>query len=471
MDDLAAVSGPNPLVAVVGGGASATLMVAHLLRHDGPVPHVVVIDRRGLHGRGQAYSTEDPSHLLNARAANMSGLHDDPGHLLAWVREGGIEACGDDFLPRSLYGRYLRDLLDTSAQRRPAGQVSELTGTALSLTADPAGAGWRLHLADGTCLAADAVVLATGNQAPAALPWTLPASGYIADPWAPGALDTIDDDAPVLIVGTGLTMVDLAMSLTRCHPDRTVYAVSRHGMLPRPHRLPRPPAAPIVLPAERMNLRELLRWARQTVRANGGEWHGVVDAVRPHVQDLWADLSEPDRRRFLNRIARYWEVHRHRIPPVTAARIDELRATGRLRVLRGRIDGVQSADDCRFSVRVHHDDEVLGIRVGWLINGTGPAAAPATDPFLHGLTTAGIARPGPLGLGLDAEADGAVRDAAGHPHQRLFTLGPTLRGLHYETTAIPEIRAQAAALARRLAAIPGRRTADQKPRPFSTRIS
>jgi uncharacterized NAD(P)/FAD-binding protein YdhS len=446
-------SGDEPLVAVVGGGASATLVASHLLRRPGPVPRLLLIDRWGLHGRGQAYSTDDPNHLLNARAANMSGVEGDPGHLLDWTRSQGIEASGEDFLPRPVYGRYLRDLLDASARERP-GHLTELTGTVLSLDAEPGAAGWRLRLADGTSRPAGAVVLAVGNQAPARLPWAPPTHRYIADPWRRGALDVIDDEAPVLIVGTGLTMVDLAIGLAGRHPGRVVHAVSRHGLLPRPHHPPpRPPEAELVLPGEPASLRELLRWARLSVRGNGGEWHGFVDAVRPHVPDLWGRLPDADRRRFLGLVARHWEVHRHRIPPASAARIEELRADGRLRVLRGRVDGVRDGGRHPLTVRVGGDDGVSELEVGWLINGTGPAGTPGTDALLSGLVAAGAARPGPLGLGLDADPGGAVRDAAGRPHGDLFTLGPPLRGVRYETTAIPEIRAQAAALAGRLAAL------------------
>ncbi len=450
MTDRTARSRNTPVVAVVGGGASATLIAAHLLRRTGPVPRLLLIDRHGRHGRGQAYSTQDPNHLLNVRAMNMSGLQDDPGHLVDWARSHAFDVSGEDFLPRALYGRYLRDLLDTSAGTRP-GHVTELTGTVLTLAAEPSATGWRLHLADGASRPADAVVLAVGNQPPARPPWEPPSSRYIADPWHSGALNVIDDDAPALIVGTGLTMVDLAISLTGRHPDRVVHAISRHGMLPRPHHPPpRPPEAQIVLPAGPLTLRELLRWARLTIEANDGEWHGFVDAVRPHVPTLWNSLSEADRRRFLNLVARHWEVHRHRIPLASAARIDALRAAGRLHILRGSIDAVQAAAQRRLFVQVSDGEKTSQLRIGWLINGTGPAATPRTDALLSSLVAAGIARPGPLGLGLDADPDGAVRDAAGRPHENLFTLGPPLRGIHYETTAIPEIRAQAAALADRL---------------------
>jgi uncharacterized NAD(P)/FAD-binding protein YdhS len=142
------------------------------------------------------------------------------------------------------------------------------------------------------------------------------------------------------------------------------------------------------------------------------------------------------------------------VPPATARRIAELRCTGQLRLLQGQVTGVaEQADQIR--VRIGRDTgRARELTAGWLINGSGPAAdvTRAADPLLRDLFGSGLARPDPLRLGIDADTDGSVLDASGAPGRRLFTLGPPLRGLWYETTAIPEIRAQAAALADRLTA-------------------
>jgi uncharacterized NAD(P)/FAD-binding protein YdhS len=156
-------------------------------------------------------------------------------------------------------------------------------------------------------------------------------------------------------------------------------------------------------------------------------------------------------------VARYWEVHRHRMPPATARRITELRCTGRLSVLRGQVTGVSgSPGPERLRIRVSQHGSGTDLAAGWLINATGPGTdlTQTADPLFRDLFSRGLARPDPLRLGLDATPDGAVLDAAGTPSPSLFTLGPTLRGIRYETTAIPEIRDQAAALARRLIATP-----------------
>jgi uncharacterized NAD(P)/FAD-binding protein YdhS len=188
---------------------------------------------------------------------------------------------------------------------------------------------------------------------------------------------------------------------------------------------------------------------RAAVENADGDWRGVVDALRPQVPSLWARLGVEDRRRFLALVARYWEIHRHRVPPATDDRIEGLRATGRLRVLTGRLRSATAGPD-EVTVRLDQGCRERELRVGWFVNGTGPAADVDGDPLLRGLVAAGLARPDPLRLGLDADPSGAVADAAGRPHDRMFALGPPLRGLWYETTAIPEIRAQAAALAPRI---------------------
>ena len=444
-----------PVIAIVGGGASGTLTAVHLLRlsrsHGVPM-RVVVIDRYGRHGVGQAYATDDPLHLLNACADKMSAFPDDPGHLLRWARTIGLEVAGSDFLPRQVYGRYLCHVLDTAvAEAWPYGRLARVTGTASELHVPGPRGPVRVALSDGTGVDADAVVLATGNLPTADWPVAAAAGHrYIADPWEPGALGRIRGGRAVLVIGTGLTMIDVALTATRARSDAVVYAISRHGLLPRPHRCP--PAAPVPtdLPDGPLRLAELVRAVRRAVRDNGGEWQAVVDGLRPHIPRLWARLGHDDQRRFLRSVARYWEVHRHRLPPAAAARIAELRSSGRLHVLRGTLTGVTAEGELLTARVTGANGRTRDLVVDRIVNASGPSSPLSGNPLYRRLFAAGLARPDRLHLGVDADEDGAVLDATGRPSDRIFTLGPPLRGLRYETTAIPEIRAQAAALAPRL---------------------
>jgi uncharacterized NAD(P)/FAD-binding protein YdhS len=459
--------GREPLVAIIGGGASGTLAATHLLRDAASRRYplrIALIDRLGRHGLGQAYSTTHPDHLLNAPASQMSALADDPGHLVRWAG-----ADPQAFLQRRRYGCYLRDTLDQAErQARPVGTLDRLTADVLAIR--QGGQNRRLRvLLPGGRLDADFVILATGNQPPALPPGVPAASGrVITDPWAPGALDAVRDGSPVVVIGTGLTMLDVAIAVASGDQGGRVHAVSRHGLLPRAH-VPEPTAPdriwlPVLANATgTVRLQELMWQVRSAIAARPGDWRDVVDAVRPAVPGLWQRMPAADRRLFVRHVARYWEVHRHRMAPAIAQRITELRCTGRLTVLPGAITGVtEHAGLLRVQVAGSPATAAVGstgsslasteLRAGWLVNATGPAGrvGNTADPLLRDLFAAGLARPDPLALGIDASTDGAVLTARGAESGTMFTLGPPLRGLWYETTAIPEIREQAAALADRL---------------------
>jgi uncharacterized NAD(P)/FAD-binding protein YdhS len=304
-------------------------------------------------------------------------------------------------------------------------------------------------------------VLATGNRPPAP-PCPVPASPrYVADPWAPGALDGVADGSPVVVLGTGLSMLDVAVTVTSAHPGTVVHAVSRHALLPRQHfHVPEASVRPPVLPVPAggpSGLPALIRGVRTAAAQHPEHWETIVDALRPHIPALWQPLSLEDKRLFLRHVARYWEVHRHRVPPATARRIERLRSAGRLSVRPGRVIAVGD-EPAGLRVRIQQDTRAAELSAGWLINATGPAmdVTATTDPLLRGLLDGGLAVPDPLRLGIEADACGAVLDASGMPSDHVFTLGPPLRGQLYETTSLPEIRDQAVALAGRLVALAGR---------------
>ncbi len=417
---------------------------------------IALLDRLGRHGLGQAYATTNPNHLLNAPAGRMSALTGDPDHLVRWAAGAGFPAPG--FLPRPAYGRYLRDLLADAQQRaEPHSRLTEMTADVVAIRPGSGGRPVRLVLGGGGCLAADVAILATGNPPPVA-PFPVPDSPrFVADPWAPGALDPVTDGRPVVILGTGLTMLDVAMSVTGGRPPAQVTAVSRHGLLPQVHRgMPAPGGDSIWLPALAgpagpVRLADLIWQVRAAMTSRPEQWQDVIDALRPQLPGLWQRLSPADQRMFLRHVARYWEVHRHRMPPGTAQRITALRIAGRLRVLPGRVTEVTEQAG-QLQVSVASGGTVQRLTAGWLVNATGPGAdiMASPDPLLGDLLRRGLARPDRHRLGIDADPAGAVLDSAGTPSGTLFTLGPPLRGLRYETTAIPEIRDQAAALARQL---------------------
>jgi uncharacterized NAD(P)/FAD-binding protein YdhS len=298
-------AGQGRVIAIVGGGASGTLAALYLLRESASrrMPlRIALIDQHGRHGLGQAYSTTHPAHLLNSPVGAMSAIAGDQGHLARWAAEAGL--AGDGFLPRSAYGRYLTEsLLAAERSAWPMARVSRVSASVVAIRRCSQGRTLRLHLAADGRIDADAVVLATGNLPPVA-PCPVSPARYVADPWEPGALDAVADGSPVAVLGTGLSMLDVAIALTGAHPGTTVHAISRHALLPREHHWPRPPAAVSPLPVSRATdgttrLAALIREVRLSAAAYPGHWQDVVDALRPQIPGLWAQLPAADQRPFL----------------------------------------------------------------------------------------------------------------------------------------------------------------------------
>jgi uncharacterized NAD(P)/FAD-binding protein YdhS len=401
---------------VIGGGASGTLTAYHLLQRTDQ--HVLLVDPASHPARGTAYATTDDQHLLNSRAIAMTVDSAHCAHFLDWARSNDLDSQPVAFLPRRRYGDYLTECLETARRANP-DRYRHLPATVTRLAPDG-----TARLSTGQVLRADHVVLATGHAAPLTPPGLPPHPHHITNPWTPGALDAVPTDRPVLLVGTGLTAVDVTLTLTR-HRRRTapVHAISRRGLLPQAHALPHAAATTPTLTAT--TLRGLIRQLRAAA-TTATDWRAVVDGIRPHTGTLWQRLTPADRERFLRHAARWWETHRHRMAPAVAARVEDLRATGELRVHSGDVRHLDLS------------------RYGAVVNCTGPASA-LHQPLVRHLVAAGTARPDPLRLGLDVTTDGTL---PGHP--RIHVVGPARRGQLWETTAVPEIRAQAETLADRL---------------------
>jgi len=420
------------ITAVIGGGASGALTALHLQRSERPPDRLVVVEPRTDLGKGIAYGTTDMGHLLNVRAGCLSAIPDEPGHFAEWAAPR-TSPDANSFLPRAWYGEYLNSLL---------GPVEHIPASAVDVT--PLGTRAQVLLSSGAIFDVDRAVLAPGSS-PSRWPKLLGGIGprWIGDPWIPGALCGIRPGDPVLLVGTGLTAVDVALSLQADgHP---VVAASRHGLLPQAHT--DLAADPIrCSPPARPSARNLLSWARATAD-EVGDWTPVVDSLRCHTNDLWAHMTGSERVRLLRHVHRRWEVLRHRMPPQVAARIKSMQETGQLKIVSG---GLRSATETDRGIDVMVGDVL--VRAAAVVNCTGPSAdvTCTPNPLVRRLLERHIARSGPLNLGLETDARGCLPNT----DDTLWLVGPLRRGRQWETTAIPEIRTQAADLSVSLRRVP-----------------
>ncbi|MBI1682799.1 FAD/NAD(P)-binding protein [Caulobacter hibisci] len=438
-----------PVIAVVGAGFSGVMTALHLLR-DGGAARVILLEWRSPVGLGAAYATHNPSHRLNVRAGNMSAWPDRPGDFTAWMRGQGLDVGPGDFATRGDYGRYLQGLLAEAASGpEAAGRLVIAPDEVVGL--EPGGDGWRLTTAMGRPIPANAVVLALGNPPPcrpAGVDDALAASpAYVADPWRwdPKALPP----GPVLLLGTGLTMVDVALSLEDALPGRPIIALSRRGLTPREHE-GEPPEHPPAAPSSDLSPLGAAAWLRRTAGVHG--WRTAVDALRPATQDLWRGWSVARKQAFLRHARPFWDVHRHRLSPEVAARLANLRQASRLKVAAGKIVRLDEGADGRvegaWRPRGEMDAQPFTVRA--VINATGPTGdvARSREPLVLDLIRRGLARPDPLRLGLDVDVDNRLVDVAGAAAASLFAVGPATRGAWWEINAVPDIRGQAARVAK-----------------------
>lgn len=438
---------PSPSVVIIGGGASGALLAAQLLRDPDPGLRVTLVERRGEFGRGLAYSTPHAGHRLNVPAHGMSAFAGEPDHFWRWLqdRHPGAHESSWVFVPRRLYGDYLEDILRAAAANVP-GRLSLLREEAVALreTAESV----ETLLAGGGRLVSQVAALAVGHE-------TRPARGRGIAVHVGSDEDTpLPPDAPVMILGSGLSMVDAWISLAEAGHRGQVTVISRHGLVPEAHR----DVAPLDIDAAAVpfgaGLTRLTGWLRELVRrtqARGGDWRSVVDGLRPHNQALWQSWPPAQKRRFLRHVRPWWSVHRHRLPADLHARLKEAMANGRLRLVAAEfVDVERSGAGVTATIRprgARRRERIDVVRL-YDCGGVSLDVETSANPLLRHLVRSGAARPDPMRIGLDVDEHCRLVGADGAPSARLRAVGPLTRGRYFEIEAIPDIRVQCEMIAR-----------------------
>lgn len=480
---------PAADVAVIGGGFSGLMTLVHLVRHA-PRARVVLLERRPARTPGVAYGACDPVHLLNVPAGRMGCTTENPGEFLAWLEAHAPgQFTAGSFAPRRLYGRYLMEQVHRRLQEA-WDRVTLVRDAVVHL--DRTVDGFELLTASGRICAAGCVVLAPGIP-PARAPWAetltaqVPRQLLVADPWEAHALQGVAADAPVAVVGSGLTAIDVVLGLRARGHHGLVTMISRNGRLPLPHGTSGD--APHEFTAAQLaggpvRVLDAVRRAVRERAARGQGWQPVLDALRPYTTEIWRTWSTRQRASFLRHARPMWEIHRHRAPrPVLDDLVQQMGA-GTLHLVQGVLTRI-TADGGTDRVRVEYApgprtgaSSSVAVSVSRVYNCIGPATSirHTADPLLRSLMSAGLATPDPAGLGLLTEPDGRLHapdprgrgalweptmgaggvpgDAAGNISEvgpLLFLVGALRRADAWESTAVPELRVQCEQVAQMVA--------------------
>jgi uncharacterized NAD(P)/FAD-binding protein YdhS len=463
---------PAADILIVGGGLSGTMLAVQLLRLPGK-RRIVIIESRSELGRGEAYSATELGHTLNGNAARMSVDPDDTNDLTQWLTDyiaaGGWPESDEQhvpvaelFPPRGIFGLYVQQRL-AEAQAVGAAHsstVEHVRGEVTDLQSDATGV--IITLADDTRLIGRFAVLATGMFAAARTPQrdSNALNAAAVAPWDVEAMRHLDPRGRVLIIGSGLTMVDAVVSLEQAGHRGPIDVFSRHGLLPHVRR--QPPTWPDFLGDDHSirSTRQLVRALREQCEqaiAQGIDWQAPLDTVRVHIPRLWSQATDLQRRQFVRHVRPWWESHHHRSPPPSARLLDRLVQEGRLQIHAASLQSVEApqAGQVRISLRYRGEDQPRVESGAALINSTGIQYDwRRVDRALpRNLLARGLIQPGPLALGIGADPGGAVLDSQGRISDRLFAMGPPLRGMWWESTAVTDVALQAKALAARLASL------------------
>ncbi|AJX30534.1 FAD/NAD(P)-binding protein [Burkholderia oklahomensis] len=445
-------------VAIIGAGFCGATLATHLLRRPPVRPmRVLLINRSGAMARGVAYGTRALGHLLNVPAGRMSAMAGDDDDFYRYANGRDPRVARNSFVPRRIYGDYLEARLTEAIEQAGAGvELRSVVGSAVRIVPVDGGARGAITMDDGTVIHAERVVLSSGNEMrrdpfiAESQRRFYDSGAYVSDPWRPGALRGIAPDAPVLLVGSGLTMMDVVLDLRARGHVAPIHVVSRHGLLPLAHR--EMDAAPYYDDrlASRMlahaNVRHYVRAVREAVRdalRGGGDWRDVIGSLRAATPALWRQLSSDERRRFLRHVRPYWDVHRHRCAPGPAARLQAEVGRGGVVVMAGRVTGyTEHARGVGVAVRRRGATVDERLEVGAVVNCTGPAPdfSARAGSLLGNLYAAGLIVPDAIGMGFEIAEDGAVRGRDGSPSAWLRYVGPLLQARDWEATAVPELR-------------------------------
>lgn len=451
---------PNQTIVIVGAGYCGAMTAVNILRsYSGRMLKLLLVDRNTRPGRGLAYRTWNDNFVLNVPAGNMSALADEPDHFVQYCQAIDPAFNSGSFISRRIYGDYLEWTLQQAAENNKRVSLHYLHGDVLAVRGCGDSSGYIVSMGDGSSIQVDQVVLALGHFAPMSPAPTCDFyehRAYIANPWN-AALDGIQGEAPVALLGAGHTAIDALFRLSSNNDMRKIYLISRRGLGLQPHRShPHSPTVgsfPAFLEGVPPTARAYCRALRSEIdkaAREGIDWRDVINGLRPHTPEIWRMLSSRERERFLSQLVAYWDIHRHRLAPAAHLRLGGMLKSGQVEAVAGYVQGYKiDGDVVDISLRERRTGRLRTLSVAAVVNCTGPSydIYKLKSPLITQLRDEGYLLQDINRLGIEVNDCYQVLDSRGVAAGKLFYIGPMLRACYWEATAVPELRAHTRRLA------------------------
>ncbi len=433
-------------IAIVGGGISGTLTVLNCIKQSKKPISIIWFDQHNKFCKGFAYSTTEDVHLLNVRANNMSVFYDEPNHFTQWLSKHYPLFNASDFVSRKIFGDYVNDVFENLKNTNPLISIIQVAEEVISIEKliD------SFQLKTTLTYQVQKLVLAFGNFLPAhpksvSTDFIL-SENYFQNAFHPNLIKQSLSKNNITIIGSGLTMIDVVNSLYHHNYKGHIDIISPHAYIPQAHiEHTLPAVVPYIEENKIYNLLEILSVVNQQLKKakkQGLNPHSVIDIMRPHLQNIWINFSFEEKKQFLRHLRHKWGVARHRAPMQSMAVFEELISRKKINLIKGRVFEIKSSEidfDIFYS---NLENSTQTFKTDFLINCTGPESdyTKIKTPLIQNLLKNQIITPDFIKYGIIGQKDGQIS-------QNVYTLGPPLKGILWESTAVPEIRLQAYKLA------------------------
>lgn len=443
-------------IGIIGAGFCGIMTLVHLVRNATAPLSITVFNKKHPRAKGIAYHTYSDLHLLNVEAKNMSAFTETPDHFVRWCERNQIQnqkgELSTSYLPRNIYGKYLESILNDTLKEKPTHIDINFVDDEVT-DVDSSDETFSVHTSSGNSYSAHKIVLATGNEIPGdpSVKNTsfLKSPNYFNNPWSEDAVSFLPKNKTILIIGTGLTMVDTVLGLKEKNFDGKIIALSPRGFKILPHRKHHPQRLILDELEPPYDLNTVFRLFYKHVRmarTHGQSGETVVDAVRSKTQEIWQHLSLSDKKKFMTHLRHMWGLARHRLPGHIHNQVEGLINESKLEVIAGKISDIIEDDfGIHITINRRADQQNFTLNVARVINCTGPQTdiRKQKGKLYLNLIAKKLITPDEMNLGIHATADGRVIEATGTAGNRIFTLGSLLKGRLWESTAVPELRTQA----------------------------
>jgi uncharacterized NAD(P)/FAD-binding protein YdhS len=445
-------------IAIIGGGASGTIAAIKLLHTLTSPAHIYLIEKNAsLLYRGNAYASNFSYEPLNVPSGKMSIYNSDHDNFYNWLlthksaESAAINLTKASFVSRRWFGDYVEWNIKQAIANKPGNvKYNEVIDNVQDIESESGT--HKITFLSGKVINADVVIFATGNEAPK----PLLDDATIADidnryenyPWKGLENYNFNKEDDILLVGSGLTMIDNAVSLKNAGHNGKIYILSRHAYLPLPHANTTHLDAPALPATSTYEAYQVLKKIVKDADRAGHSWQSVMDSLRPITTPLWQQLSTAEKKFFFKYLRPYWEIHRHRMPLESANHIAKMQEEGKVELLKGCITNAVP-NNGNITVTYKNSKEENTLQVKYIVNCTGPNSDYANLPgtLYNTLAQKGLVSFDELGLGIVTTTNGTPVSAKGKVADNIFSIGPVRKASEWETTAVREIRTQAEELA------------------------